>query len=77
MTSKFVHPINRNWKLVHEPIQGTYEPQDVDSYTDKIIFSTAGQIQQLEDIKFQVDQLLQQLKAVNSWITGVDHDSQD
>ena len=70
MTEKYVHPINRKWKLIFEPIKGTWEPESADLFTDKIIFSTAGQIQQLEEIKCKVDQLLQQLKAVNSWIAG-------
>jgi len=74
--SGWVHPINRKWKLIYEPIQGTFEPESIDLFTDKLIFSTAGQIQQLENIKFQVDRLIIQLKAVNSFISGCDDDDQ-
>ena len=74
--SGWVHPVNKKWKLVSEPNNGTFETNDLELNTDVIIFSTGGQIQQLEEIKIQVDRLISQLKAVNSWVSGVDYDSQ-
>lgn len=64
-------PIDRTWVFGYKPVESTFHVDNIELVKDKVIYSTARQIRELEAIQEEINELLQQFRHVNSWFKDI------